>query len=209
MKFLNIDLISLRVGFVIVAVCAASIAYVLPIDRDLDDGIGQKEYEGGMELMRMMGVPDAQELPVFSSWAFPTSIVVRGVAYQVKLSENLGDFQLAMATNQNEIVLSGSVVRLKSAMQCRRIGFGRMAMSSLGVRAMANCTLVSYPMSDTNTLFLTRPPSVSRHVGVLGSRNLLIMMQSQSITNLVECSLILLNAGLPESERLPLPQPQP
>jgi len=192
-----------------VALRGSSVAYVLPIDTDLDDGIGQKEYECGIELMRLMGIPDSQESNLFSTWEFPTSVVVRSVVYQVKTSENLGEFQLTTLTNQNEIVLSGSVIRLKDAVQCRRTGFGRMAMSSLGVRAMANSTLVSYPISDTNTLYLSRPQSVSKHVGLLGSRNLLITMQSQSITNLVEFSLGLLNAGLPESERLPPPQSNP
>lgn len=197
--------ITLHVWIVIAAEGAVCTAYELPVDTDLDEGIGRKEYERGVELMRMMGIPDCQTSPLYSSWMFPTSIVVRGIAYHVKLSENLGEFQLTVPTNHAEIVLSGSIVRQKDAFQCRRTGFGMMAMSSLGVRSMANCTFVNYPISDTNTLYLSRPQGVSRHVGILGSRNLLIAMQSQCVTNFVEYSLALLNAGLPESERL---QPQ-
>lgn len=195
--------ISLRILTVIIASCMVGVAYVLPVDTDLDDGIGQKEYDCGVELMRLLEIPDGQATSVFSTWNFPTSIVVQGVACRVKLSDNVGEFKLVASTNHDDIVLSGSIVRMRDGTQCRRAGFGRMAMSSLGVRAMARCTQVRYPVADTNTLYLTRPQSVSRRIGILCCRNLMITVESQCITNMVEHSFALLNAGLPEAERLP------
>lgn len=206
MKSKNHCLNTLRIVTAIIALCVAGSAYVLPVDADLDEGIGQKEYDCGIELMRIMGIPEGQETPVFSAWTFPTSIVVQGVAYRVKLSENIGEFQLMASTNHDETVLTGSIVRMRNGTQCRRAAFGRMAMSSLGVRAMACCTQVHYPLADSNTLYLTRSLSAPRRIGILGCRNLMLAMESQSVTNIIEYSLALLNAGLPGSERLSLPR---
>jgi len=191
--------------FAISILCAA---YVLPANSDLENGIGQDELECGIEMMQVMGVPDCPPNGVCWSWSFPTSVVVKGTVYPLRLSPYVGEFRLISPTNSETTVLSGQINRFKNSQVCRRACFGKLAMSSLGIMAMAHWTTMTRPFADTNVLYLTRPYASGR-IGVLGCGNISVTIISSTVTNLVDFSVSLMNAGLPEAERLHPPHHNP
>jgi len=194
-------LFKVQTAMMLFSFCAICAAYVLPMDKMAENGYGQDALEYGVELMREMNVSDNNGTNTYSSWCFPTSMVVRGEVYPVRLSRYVGDFRLMSPTNDDVLVAVGRVRRFHDSMTCRRASFGSLAMSSLGVRTMAGWTTLSHPVGDTNVLFLTQTDGRGM-IGVLSGRNVAITMRSDVVSNIVDFTVSLLNAGLPDAERL-------
>lgn len=184
------------------------IATVLQLDRSLDDGIGMEDVEDGVELMRAMGVPDCSSPASFSSWSFPTSIVVKGSSYTVRQTSGLGEYQLLSPSNVNCVVQEGRVVRMDNPRLCRQACFARMANPTLGAEAIASVTSISHPLADTDALYLSRSNGVARTRNALVYKNISITVKSSTPTNVVDFIVTLLNAGLPASERITTPSVQ-
>lgn len=159
--------------------------------------------ERGRGLMSLLGVPSATALGGYSSWSFPSSIVVDEEPYCVKQTSSAGSFKIFSPTNSSVIVARGGICRTSSAEIARVCGFGEIALNSLPLRDLAGQISVQPLDSATNVLYLANTQTAGDRLEVMVAKNYFIYLRSS--TNNLAFALSVLNAGLPVSERITRP----
>lgn len=166
-----------------------------------DDDLDAMYAKCGREFMALKNVPEGDERVAVSSWTFPTSIVAKGVVYDVVRESG---FKVFLAGSRTNTVAVGDVSCMANAKIARFCGFGELGMNSLGLRDYVPSTFVSFYDSKTNTIFVTEGVRPNDRA-VLIYKNLYVEMRS-AVTNTLGIAAAILNAGLPEGERFVLPE---
>lgn len=154
----------------------------------------------GMEIARLKGLGTITNGLTFSIWSFPHSIDVNGENYGVCNDE--GVFSITSHTNSAIRLAVGSVSRVKDCQTAVTCGLGSLSMNNMNVWSAANTIGITCFSLGSNTVYHARSHG-NRFNDVLICRNIFVRITSGHLTNNVDFAMALLNAGLPESERLP------
>lgn len=157
----------------------------------------------GRKLMQLMNVSDGDESLRYTDWAFPTSIVVNAVMYHVETGL-VNTFDIVLADNCHSNVADGYVQIKESERDARLSAFAEMGSGSIAITQYRNPYVFSSPLTGLWRLGLTN--HVERTHEAFVSRNVTIVLWA--VTNGIDFATALLNAGLPEAERIPLPPAQ-
>lgn len=158
----------------------------------------------GRNLMSMMGVPDAADVGKVGTWSLPTSLVVNAQTYRVNVDDiSCGEFKICTQKDAADPLVWGSVIMETSALNARRIPFAGFATySSASMYSICRSIEVMPIGNTTNMLYVSYKRNRVGASSYLVHKNLLISMRG--ITNRFDFAVALLNAGLPENERVPL-----
>lgn len=163
--------------------------------------------DNGKQLMALKGVPDGDETLVCTNWVCPTSIVVNAQQYLLETNKclSLTYFKVMTTNDPPEKVASGNIEVKANGKSARCVAFAHKAQVSLSLSDYAPRVVVHGIGSATNMLFVTSRPS--RHGYVARSELVYknIALEIRAPTNAVDFAAAIINAGLPENERVPLP----
>ncbi len=163
----------------------------------------------GKWLMDLKGIPDGDETLVCTNWVCPTSIVVNAEQYLVETNMwprlGLTTFRI-MTTNEPSIkVANGKIEKATNGARTRLLAFANRAQTSFYLPDFARGVAVYNYGTASNILFVTYTffPPEDIPEGDLLYKN--IKLKIHAPTNAVDFAAAIINAGLPEEERIPLP----
>jgi len=159
----------------------------------------QQKRQDGIELMQLMSVSDGDASLHYSDWSFPTSIVVNAVRYLVETGL-VNTFDIVQADNCHSNVADGYVDIKENEKEARIAAFAEMGSGSIVITQDRNPYVFSSPLTGLWRLGLTN--HVERTHEAFVSRNVTIVLWAA--TNGTDLATALLNAGLPEAERIPV-----
>ena len=161
----------------------------------------------GKQLMELKDIPDGDETLVCTNWVCPTSIVVNAEQYLVETNKclSLTCFNV-LTTNESPVkVASGDIEIQSDGKAARCTAFAHRAQTSLYLPDYARGVDVQVIGSASNMLFVSyrslRPGKMQN--GHLAYKN--ITLEVNALTNAVDFAVAIINAGLPEADRIPLP----
>ena len=164
----------------------------------------QRFLNEGKQLMELKGIPDGDENMVCTNWICPTTIVVNSQQYVVVTNKYLSfTFFKVMTTNEPPVeVASGDIDILENGKIARRMTFANCATTSFHLTDYAPRLDVWNLDPSTNAIVITnyRHPFDKCD---LSYKN--IRIKTNASTNAIDFSAEIINAGLPEEERIPLP----
>lgn len=173
----------------------------IPLREDIDEDI----LEQGRELMMLKNVTAVSGTNVIGTWVWPSRIVVRGMEYGVAHNER--DFTVFSISNATYSLVKGDLMRLTDGRTALEYAFGvKAAATNMGLGDFAGLVNVRALDSATNALYVTHGEFRQNKRDCLTYKNLLL--RTYGSTNNIDFAISLLNAGLPELERLPPLQPQ-
>ena len=164
----------------------------------------------GKQLMALKDIPDGDETLVCTNWVCPTSIVVNAEQYLVETNKCLSlTYFNVLTTNESPVkVASGDIEIQSDGKVARCTAFAHRAQTSLYLPDYARGVVVQAIGSASNMLFVSyrslRPGKMQN--GHLAYKNITLEVNAQ--TNAVDFAAAIINAGLPEEERIPLPPTQ-
>jgi len=159
----------------------------------------------GRRLMECLEMEDGVVGRHVSQWHFPTSVVVRGVSYAVKGVDSNGKFSMSPETNRNEKTIYGRIHCMSDEYHARISAYGLWAMDNRSVHELATATRVKILDNGTNVWFISDFDYPANQELVLFKN---VFLSYAGVSNKLDFAISLLNAGLPEVERLPPLQPQ-
>lgn len=159
--------------------------------------------ERGRGLMSLLSIPEADPSVAYSSWSFPTSIVVNGVSCRIRQTSQGGGFQIFSPTNSAVILARGGICRTSNARIARVCGFGEIALNSLPLRDFAQQVRVRPLDGGTNVLYLANVRHPAERLEVLIAKNYFLYMRGMS--NNLELALSFFYSGLPFDDRVSFP----
>jgi len=161
----------------------------------------------GKWLMELKGIPDGDETLVCTNWVCPTSIVVNAEQYLVVTNKCLTlTYFKVLTTNEPPVkVASGDIEMLANGKIARCTAFAHRAQTSFYLPDYARGVAVQCIGEATNLLFVTYSsfPPDEMPMGNLAFKNMALEINAP--TNPVAFAAAIINAGLPEEERIPLP----
>lgn len=163
--------------------------------------------------MALKCVPDGDATLVCTNWICPTSIVVNTMRYN--MTTNLWDGRIEFGittTNRPAIRLASGEITLKeNAYDARLSLFSELSCTSMALQKYAQMILVMPIDGSTNMMFVTDADYDLDAKHRLVYKNIFIQYEVASgaitspATNALAFTAALINAGLPEDERIPLP----
>ena len=199
-------------SFVVIVVAAiAEPAEEYPIREIIRYPTQEETYadylNNGKQLMALKGIPDGDETLICTNWVYPTSIVVNAQQYLLETNKclSLTYFEVMTTNDPPEKVASGGVEVKANGKIARWVAFARKAQTSLRLSDYAPRVVVQGIGSATNMLFVTSRSSQHGYIvrSELVYKN--IALEIRAPTNAVDFAAAIINAGLPEEERIPLP----
>lgn len=178
-----------------------------PITYSTKDEMLADFMENGKWLMDLKGIPDGDETLVCTNWVCPTSIVVNAEQYLVETNKCLTlTYFKVLTTNEPPVkVASGDIEMQSDGKVARCTAFAHRAQTSLYLPDYAHGVTVQVIGSESNMLFVSyrslRPGKMQK--GHLAYKN--ITLEVNAPTNAVDFAAAIINAGLPEEERIPQP----
>ena len=161
----------------------------------------QLRRQDGIELMQAMNVPDGSLAVRYSEWSFPTSVVIGAISYQVVTGE-LNSFTVESLAVPSTKLADGFVQVEANEKEARIAAFGEVASStSFTFDWVARAFSFTPVMPGVMRLGLTNQSANVEEAFV--NKNLVVFIRAPS--NGVTIATSLINAGLPENERIPLP----
>lgn len=167
-------------------------------------------YADGGQIQAKLHVDEGDNSLAYSSWSCPTSIVVRGNAYQVirkELSSQFAYFpefkkwHLCVLAEDGTLGLDGELTQTRNERQARLECFTSFAMNDMGAQWVASHSTVSFPVRNLMRVEYREGDRGNTESYV--SRNLCFRLFSKSAVA-PEFMIALINAGVPESERIVL-----
>ena len=164
----------------------------------------------GRHLMALMGVTHGDETLVCNTWTMPTNILVCGISYSFA-TDDRSYFHVVSTTNAQKSLAKGYLERCANGKEARIHGFAqRKALITAGTPLTQALNLsVRNLDSATNMLFLCSSHGNPSVRDVLIYKNLVLHMCAETNTvNAAALAAEIINAGLPEGERvalLPMP----
>ena len=160
--------------------------------------------------MALMGVTHGDETVVCNTWTMPTNILVCGISYSFA-TDDRSYFHVVSTTNAQKSLAKGYLERCANGKEARIHGFAqRKALITAGTPLTQALNLsVRNLDSATNMLFLCSSHGNPSVRDVLIYKNLVLHMCAETNTvNAAALAAEIINAGLPEGERvalLPMP----
>ena len=158
----------------------------------------------GKWLMELKGIPDGDETLVCTNWVCPTSIVVNAEQYSVMTNLNLlGISFKVMTTNEPPLkVADGNIQIATNAATARLVTFANCANTSLYLPDYALGVSVQSLDTSTNVMAIVRYCHSTDECDLI-CKNIMLKMYAQ--TNALDFAVAIINAGLPENERIVIP----
>ena len=166
------------------------------------------DHQRGRHLMALMGVPHGEEMAICSNWTMPTNIVVGGTSYTFTTDDS-SYFHVVASTNAMKSLAKGYLERCPNGREARIHAFAqRMFLISGGTTVSHALSLsVRNLDSSTNMMFLCSTRGIPDIRDVLIYNNLVLHMCAETNTvNAAAFAAEIINAGLPESERIVVTQ---
>lgn len=162
--------------------------------------LAQQKRQDGIQFMQLMNVPDGDTSLHYSNWAFPTSIVFNAVLYNV-VTGLANTFDIVLTDNCYSNVADGYVAIKENEKEARIAAFAEMASCSIPIDSIYS----DYSFTQVSSGFMRVGLSnqVTRTHEVFTSKNITVCIRAA--TNAADFARELINAGLPEAERIPLP----
>lgn len=178
-----------------------------PITYSTKEEMRADYLRNGKWLMELKGIPDGDETLVCTNWVCPTSIVVNAQQYVMETNKCLTlTYFKVLTTNEPPVkVASGDIEMLANGKIARCTAFAHRAQTSFYLPDYARGVAVQGIGVATNMLFVTYTsfPSDETPMGNLAFKN--IALEINAPTNPVVFAAAIINAGLPEADRIPLP----
>ena len=178
-----------------------------PITYSTKEEMRADYLRNGKWLMELKGIPDGDETLVCTNWVCPTSIVVNAQQYVMETNKCLTlTYFKVLTTNEPPVkVASGDIEMLANGKIARCTAFAHRAQTSFYLPDYARGVAVQGIGVATNMLFVTYTsfPSDETPMGNLAFKN--IALEINAPTNPVVIAAAIINAGLPEADRIPLP----
>ena len=173
---------------------------ILPPPETKEDWMHQRSRH----LMMLMGVPPGDVSAVCTNWFMSTNICLSGISYFVNHNGDKS-FEIYQATNLQQRVAHGWCYGFKDGRSARVEGFLTfLQVVSRGQIGTAMGLSVNNIDSATNMMFLCSKEGISPACEVLIYKNIVLRMCAP--TNALEFAAEIINAGLPESERIVITQ---
>lgn len=165
--------------------------------------VGITEYNA-QRLMKLKGVPHGSKSSAVANWCLPGRIVVKDVVYDVMVSRcspTYGRFEVCATNPPTETVASGAYDFFANGKVARIHGFGVFTgCTQLCVVQLADIVSVLPLDANGNNLYLSFVGDGT--LGCVVYKNFLMYIQHCSTSNAFDFVERMLNAGLPESERI-------
>ncbi len=160
----------------------------------------------GKQLMDLKGIPDGDETLICTNWICPTSIVVNAVRYNIVTEEWMSVISAdIMTTNVLEgIRATVRIYRKTDAKEARRSVFASLVQSDV-LMPVDFAPYIFFRNLDpmTNMMAVCKTYNGVTNKQALVYRNITVFAESPS--NVVDFAAEIINAGLPEEDRVPLP----
>ena len=156
----------------------------------------------GRQLMTLLEIPYAVSPVNMLSWNSPTSIMMNAQRFVVDIDSKDGDYKIVSSTNSNERIAYGSVCVMNNGADARLGAFAWVANCSVPVEGMASYVKMQTVDVHTNVFYLTYSIQSPRTPVYYVHKN--VCLEVHAATNRLEIANALMNAGLPENERVPL-----
>lgn len=137
-----------------------------------------------------------------SKWSFTTSLVVNAETYLLSGTDDEGWFTVKEGTNSTSYMVEGRIVRTPDVQTARRKVFAHLATCSLPVDTIAENVVLTPFDAHTNGFYAALIPQSWSTRSYLASKGL--FMYIEGVSNRFDFATAILNAGLPENERVPL-----
>ena len=177
-----------------------------PIRYVTREEIYERFLDEGKMLMDAKGIPDESETLVCTNWVCPTSIVVNAVQYSLVTDNWMG----AIYADVMPISIStGRVARVHvykkpNAKEARRSVFAGFVQSdAIRPASFAPYIIARNLDPHTNMLYVTDIDYGGTNNQWVLYRNIKVLVEAP--TNGIDFATAIINAGLPESERIVLP----
>lgn len=157
-------------------------------------------HQRGRHLMALMGVPHADETALCENWTLPTNIIVNGQSYSVT-TDSFEYIHAVLSANPSDESARGRLFQFPDAREARISGFMQRITSLGTVNEALNLSVVNLDPA-TNMMFLCSKHGSPSRRDVLIYKNLVLHMYAP--TNAPFFAAAIINAGLPENERIPL-----
>ena len=158
-------------------------------------------HQGGRHLMALMGVPHADETALCENWMLPTNIIVNGQSYSV-ITDSFEYIHVVLSAGPSDESARGRLFQFSDAREARISGFMQRITTLGAVNEALNLSVVNLDPA-TNMMFLCSKRGSPSRRDVLIYKNLVLHMYAP--TNAPFFAAEIINAGLPENERVPLP----
>ena len=173
----------------------------LPVTEMPDDNL---LISFGQGLMAALDVPEGDESQFFSWWNYPTSIIVRTIPYRIDVTWLESGCKVYSTNDISHPLADVVVTRMSNGKNARLYGFGCIALGcSLPTESLVRRLSVEYLDPATNLLFVSRKRYDPNRVNFLISKNIIVGVRCA--TNALDFAVAILNAGLPENERIVIP----
>ena len=171
---------------------------ILPPPEPTEDWMHQRSRH----LMMLMGIPQGDISVACTNWFMPTNIGVNGVLCGANLDDQ-GRFEIHTVANVQQRVASGRLYKYSNGKEARIEGFLTYLRDVRKDQVGAAFGLsVNNVDPATNMIFLCANKEVSPQSDVLIYKNIVLHMHAE--TNALMFASEIINAGLPEEERIPL-----
>ena len=161
-------------------------------------------HQRGRHLMALMGVPHAEETVLCENWTLPTNIIVNGQSYSVT-TDSFEYIHVVLSADPSDESARCRLFQFPDAREARISGFMQRVTTLGAVNEALNLSVVNLD-SATNMMFLCSKHGSPSRRDVLIYKNLVLHMYAPTNAPLFAAEII--NAGLPEEDRIPLPPTQ-
>lgn len=193
--------------------CAEDVSPGVTVPNAFDNLATDQEFEqikngNGEELRRLLAVPEGNPQTVFGNWCFPTSILVDAISYVVStqaVSANVTIFKLREAESEVPVFADGILYTMENEMTARSRVFADMAWGGLLPRFYVSRYQVMWPV--TNFMWVASRTPSSENTEYFSCRN--VSVKINAATNGLKVATSLINAAVPDDERIVLPQSAP
>lgn len=173
-----------------------------PLLEEGEDSSRQK----ARHVMALMGVPHGDEMAICESWMMPTNVILQGKSYSV-VTDKFDYVHVTSPTNSSIEFARGRLLCFINGKEARIGGFmERVATTPHSAITAALNISVSNLDPATNMMFLCSKDGRPSRRDVLIYKNLVLRLYAPTNAPLFAATII--NEGLPEEERIPLPPPQ-
>ncbi len=173
----------------------------------------QESRDRGHRLMALTGVPDGDATLFCTNWTCPTSIVVNVVRYGVATNwwDGTLEFDILTTNAPSEKIANGEIEVKENGLEARLSAFADESLTSMALDVYATGVNPMPLDPATNMMFLSSVGADPESWQRLVYKNLYVTYRvANSATNSIATNALmfttaLINEGLPEGERVPLP----
>ena len=168
-----------------------------PFTNDNSAIAAQSWRQAGIELMQLKNVDDGDENSFYPQWIAPTSIVVNAFSYNVSTGI-CSSFSVSSVITAMPFSVEGFLIEKENEKEARIAAFAEIAGSS---SFTTDIIASRYSINQFGNNLL-RIASVEPQTGeeIYQSKNIYVRINAP--TNALDFAVAIINAGLPENERI-------